>query len=74
MGTWHGSREGGSYELPINAVLEMDERDRVARADIYDLDQADAARARFAELAAPIASEPFANAASATAERVIAAI
>jgi hypothetical protein len=74
VGTWHGSREGGSYELPINAVLEMDERDHVARADIYDLDQADAARARFAELAASIASEPFANAASATAERVIAAI
>jgi hypothetical protein len=37
------------------------------RFDLYDLDQIDQARARFAELAAPAPSaEPFANAASAT--------
>jgi hypothetical protein len=45
------------------------------RFDLYDIDQIDEARARFAEPPAPAPSaEPFANAASATAAPVIAAI
>jgi hypothetical protein len=73
VGTWHGSREGGSYELPINAVLELDEHDRLVRSDIYDLDQADAAHARFVELQREAhESNRFANAATATVDPVIA--
>ena len=52
VGTWHGTREGGGYEIPLIAVIEMDARDRMARADIYDLEQADQAQARFAALLA----------------------
>ncbi|HEV7732044.1 MAG TPA: nuclear transport factor 2 family protein [Candidatus Binatia bacterium] len=72
MGAWQGSREGGGYEIPINAVIEVDQQDRIARADIYDVEQLDQARERFAELAASVASpERFANAATATVEPVM---
>ena len=80
VGTWVGSRDGGRYEIPLIAILELDDRDRLARADIYDPDQLDQALAHFAKLAlspvdvlaAPAASpQPFANAATASAEPVI---
>jgi hypothetical protein len=84
VGTWHGSREGGGYEIPLFAVIELDEQDRMARADIYDLDQLDQAHARFEELNPSVpplgngrieeGSSPwrFANAATATVDPVIA--
>jgi ketosteroid isomerase-like protein len=51
-GGWHGTREGGRYEIPLHAVLELDADGRIVRADIYDDDGIDAFLARFAELAA----------------------
>jgi ketosteroid isomerase-like protein len=48
--TWRGSREGGVYEIPLAGVIEVDERGRFARADIYDPEQLDEALARFGEL------------------------
>lgn len=86
VGTWHGSREGGNYEIPINAVLEMDGRGRLAGADIYDPDQLDQARARFDELnpcVSPLGkgrieegspAAPFANAATRAVDRGTAAL
>ncbi|MEO8602346.1 MAG: nuclear transport factor 2 family protein [bacterium] len=75
IGTWCGTRDGGSYEIPVTAVLELDERGRLARADIYEPHQLEQARARFAELSAPVASpQAFANTASATVEPVIASL
>ena len=50
VGFWNGTREGGPYELPLVAVIELDGQDRIARADIYDADQLERARARFEEL------------------------
>jgi len=72
-GGWHGTREGGPYEIPLNAVLELDARGRIVRADIYDDDGVEAALARFAELAPAVAAPPrFVNAATATTDPVIA--
>jgi len=72
VGTWVGTREGGLYEIPLVAVIELDAQNRIARADIFDADQLDRARARFdalvgSEMAPP--STPFANAASRLIER-----
>ena len=36
VGTWHGTRDGGRYEIPLIAVIEMDAGGRMVRADIYD--------------------------------------
>ena len=65
-GSWHGTREGGPYEMPLNAVLELDARGRIVRADIYDDDGVEAALARFAELTTPAGTAlgRFENAAS----------
>ncbi len=53
-GGWFGTRAGGGdYELVVNAVLELDDRGRMVRADMYDDEGFDAARARLAELVAP---------------------
>ncbi len=70
-----GTRDGGAFELPFLAVREVDGRGVVTRIDLYDPEQMDQARARFAELTSPAPSaEPFANAASATVAPVIAAL
>ena len=70
-----GTRDGGAFETRYFWVTEVDAAGRMPRFDLYDIDQIDQARARFAELTAPAPSaEPFANAASATAAPVIAAI
>jgi hypothetical protein len=53
IGAWVGTREGGAFETPWITVSEHDARGIVLRFDQYDLAQLDAARARFAELAAP---------------------
>ncbi|HVN87273.1 MAG TPA: nuclear transport factor 2 family protein, partial [Candidatus Binatia bacterium] len=45
-----GSRHGGSFEIAFAGVVELDAQRRIERIDIYDLDQLDAARARFNEL------------------------
>lgn len=71
VGTWHGLREGGPYEIPLTAVLELDPQDRLMRADIYDDEQHDEALGRFAELSVPATPQPFANAATASAAPVI---
>jgi hypothetical protein len=74
-GGWHGTREGGAYEIPLNAVIELDDRGLIVRADIYDDDGVEAALARFAELAVATASpHPFANAATRGFDRGLAAL
>ncbi len=72
-GTWHGTRDGGRYEIALIAVIELDAGGRMVRADIYDEAQSPQALARFAELAADTAApQRFANAATATVNPVIA--
>jgi hypothetical protein len=69
---WHGSRDGGAFEIPLISVSELDERGAVCRYDIYDLDQVEQAKARFAELAPdPLRIPP--NAASRLGDRLQAA-
>ncbi len=50
---WVGSESEGAFELPAVVVLEIGADGRIRRWDAYDPEQIDAARARFAELAAP---------------------
>src|SRR5262249_9342930 len=50
VGRWVGSREGGAFEIPFVGVVVLGPDGRIQRIDTYDLDQLDAARARFAEL------------------------
>jgi class 3 adenylate cyclase len=52
FGVWRGSREGGSYEIPLVVTIELDDAGRIVRADLCDEDAVDDAFARFAELAA----------------------
>jgi hypothetical protein len=47
---WAGTREGGPFDSPWIVVSEHDASGRVLRFDTYDLDQLDAARARFEAL------------------------
>jgi ketosteroid isomerase-like protein len=54
-GSWYGTREGGPYELQVNAVLELDDAGRFRRADMYDDAVTDAAFARLAELTPSLA-------------------
>ena len=69
-----GTRDGGAFETPMFIVAEVDEQGRVARNDTYDIEDRAGALARFAELAAPAAysQSRFANAATGTADSVIA--
>ncbi len=70
VGVWVGTREGGPYEIPLVAVLELDAYKRIARADVYDADQLEQARARFEALSAAAQSPPrFENAATRNVER-----
>ncbi len=67
-----GTRDGGPWESPFVGLF-MISGDRVQRYEIYDLDAADAALARFAELCAerdPLWIPP--NAASRAIERIVA--
>jgi hypothetical protein len=52
---WLGTQEGGPFEAPWITVSEHDAPGRVQRFDQYDLDQLEAARARF-ETIGPAAS------------------
>jgi hypothetical protein len=49
-GAWVGTRDGGAFETPWITVSEHCELGTVLRFDQYDLDQLDAALARFEEL------------------------
>ena len=74
VGVWIGTREGGPYEMPLVAVLELDVQKRIARGDIFDTEQLEQARARFDELAtAARAPARFENAATRQVERTTAA-
>jgi class 3 adenylate cyclase/ketosteroid isomerase-like protein len=52
IGGWEGHREGGPFEIVAANVNTWDAEGRVRHIDVYGLDQLDAARARYAELAA----------------------
>ncbi len=47
---WTGSETEGAFEIPAVAVTGFDSSGHTERVDLYDLDQLDEARARFAEL------------------------
>ncbi len=73
--TWLGSRDGARYEIPFVVVTKVDELGRQQRSDLYDPEQIDQARARFAELAAPAeTADRFANAATRALDRGTAAL
>jgi hypothetical protein len=68
---WLGTQEGGPFEAAWLTVSEHDVRGRVRRFDQYDLDQLDAALARYAELAeAPHPLRIPLNAATRASQRV----
>ena len=47
-----GTRDGGPFEIPFLRVIEFDALGRIIRIDLYDVDEVDVARARFAEVGA----------------------
>jgi hypothetical protein len=47
---WVGTREGGVFESPLVAVIELDARGRVVRIDFHDPHHVDRALARFEEI------------------------
>jgi hypothetical protein len=50
VATFSGTHEGGEFEDVRVVVHEYDGNGTICRHDIYNVDQLDAARARFAEL------------------------
>jgi ketosteroid isomerase-like protein len=62
--TWQGTREGGAFEIPLLAVVELDAEGRQVAIDLFDTDKLDRAQARFAEIDFPVAEDPFHNVAS----------
>jgi ketosteroid isomerase-like protein len=69
-----GSRDGGPFEIPAVGVWVLDSGGRIQRVDTYNLEQLDAARARFDAIGAGAARDPLAalvrpNAASAAVDR-----
>jgi hypothetical protein len=62
--TWLGTRDGGPFEIPVLAVVELDAEGRQKRVDLYDPEKLEAAQARFSEIDAPAAESPFHNIAS----------
>ena len=59
VATWLGTREGGAFEAPRIAVIELDGLGRIGRYDFYNLDQLDKARARFDAMGADAAPDPL---------------
>jgi len=57
-GGWYGTREGGPFEIPLNAVIELDGGGLYARADIYDDTGVEAALSRLAELGSSEERDP----------------
>jgi ketosteroid isomerase-like protein len=79
VGRAAGSWEGGPFEMPFVAVVVLGPDGRIQRFHQYDLDQLDAARARFEGIRVGAARDPFAalarpNAASAVGDRLRAAL
>ncbi|HSQ00277.1 MAG TPA: AAA family ATPase, partial [Candidatus Dormibacteraeota bacterium] len=52
LATWAGTHEGGAFEAPSYIVGVLDDSGRACRFDQYELDQFDAARARYADVRA----------------------
>src|SRR5262249_48510737 len=52
VGRWVGSRDGGPFEIPLVSVWGLGPDARIQRIDTYNLEQLDAARARFEALRA----------------------
>jgi ketosteroid isomerase-like protein len=71
VASWTGTHEGGAFEAPWVIVSEHDADGMVRRFDQYDVEQLDAALARFAELAGARVSE---NASTRIAQRIVAAV
>src|SRR5439155_14497265 len=78
VGRAAGSWEGGPFEMPFVAVVVFGPDGRIQRFHQYDLEQLDAARARFEAIRVGAARDPLAalarpNAVSATGDRLQAA-
>jgi hypothetical protein len=58
--TQHGTREGGAFEMRRLVVWELDDLGKVRRQLPYDLDQLDAALARYEEIGAAAPRDPLA--------------
>src|SRR5262249_18801040 len=71
---WTGSEAEGAYETPLISVGALSADGRIARIDSYDLDQIDAARARFEERPQPAAARIPLNAAARTRDRIYDAV
>jgi ketosteroid isomerase-like protein len=72
--TWVGTREGGAFESPFVAVVEIDAAGLTRRSDFYDPEQIDRAIARYEEISAgagrvPLTALSRPNLASALLER-----
>jgi class 3 adenylate cyclase len=71
--TWLGTHEGGAFEIPVLAVVELDAEGLQKRIDLYDPGKLADAQARFAEIDGTPEESPFHNTASRGWDRVIAA-
>jgi hypothetical protein len=54
-----GTREGGAFEIPFVSVIVCDPDGRIRQVNLYDLDQLDAARARYDELTSERRPDPL---------------
>jgi len=69
---WHGTREGGAFENVWIVLVELDADGRARRADVWEAEQLEQARARFEEIATPAAATArFENTASRAWREVI---
>lgn len=55
QGGFCGTREGGPFEIVINALVEIDDHGLIARVDTYDDDRVFSA-SRWSELGIPVAA------------------
>ena len=70
---WHGTRDGGAFETPWVVVVRLDELGRQQRMDVWDIEESEAAWARFEELRAePLRVPP--NAATRTNDQAARAL
>jgi hypothetical protein len=67
--TWFGTLDGGDFETSF-VILCAHDGSRFHAVELYDLDQLDAALARYEELAAVPTGAPFANAAARSVARM----
>lgn len=45
-----GTRDGRAFEIPLISVIALDQRGKIVRNDVYDVDKIDEARACFEAL------------------------